>query len=247
MSCLDPEDWWELDTVQQLLGNMLEEPDADHSQAVAAALDAYGGALLDAHVHGLIRALEKFVGGKIKRYSLSRTVALHVWLFHLGGGVRAKLLPAPAASSGDAAAASRNQEKAATKASAAFFSRRRRLREQVRAGSPAAAAELAAMRAGSFDFKLLRGDGVGKKRARSSPLENVRLRIDATGELYLGVSQDPAAERRLRPRVQYKFLCTDTSELRIGCVLPPLAQDEVLLPLPGPCIPCPERVQPFAR
>eukprot|EP00966_Prymnesium_polylepis_P300730 6949865-Prymnesium_polylepis.1 len=58
---LEPEDWWQLDAVQQLLCDILEAPSATHPSAAAAVP---GGVLLDAHVHGLVRALEKLVGAR---------------------------------------------------------------------------------------------------------------------------------------------------------------------------------------
>ena len=44
--------------------------------------------------------------------------------------------------------------------------------------------------------------------------------------------------------MEYKFLCADTPELLIGSVLPSLAQEEVLLTSPCPCI---DSVSRYAR
>ena len=136
MAGSSPEDWWRLDEVQQLLANLLDHPGLDHSEAVRAALRDHGGVLLDAHVHGLARALDDFVGGKHKRFTISRPVALHVWLFHLGGGDEAKLLPFPSTSAGAAAAASRATEKAVARAADAFFARRKKLNHLLQPSPP---------------------------------------------------------------------------------------------------------------
>lgn len=51
--------------------------------------------------------------------------------------------------------------------------------------------------------------------------------------LYFGVCDDANEERRLRPRIEYKFLCTDTPDLHIGTVLPAAAQYEYFLAKPS--------------
>ena len=61
---IEPEDWWDVDAVQRLLTNILEQPNADHSMGVQDVLRDSGGVLLDAHAHGLMRALDQLVGKK---------------------------------------------------------------------------------------------------------------------------------------------------------------------------------------
>lgn len=71
---------------------ILDRPGDDHD---ALTIQPKGG-LLVAHVVGLVGQLSKRPGGPWKRYYEGRLkggqyVALHTWLYHLGGGSEAKL------------------------------------------------------------------------------------------------------------------------------------------------------------
>jgi hypothetical protein len=149
-----PEDWWSLDEVQRLLTNILDHPNNDYSESVVELLRDAGGVLLETHVHGFARALDKFVGKKKHFANISRPVALHTWLLHFAGTAH-KLLAVPVSSCGSAGAPSRNMEKAVAVASEKLFSKRAKLKQSIAKGCPTARNDLALLRTRPFDFRLL--------------------------------------------------------------------------------------------
>ena len=148
-----PEDWWKRPGVHNLLTSILVQPAADH--AAMAQRELSGALLCVAHVHGLVRALDKFVGKKRPFQGISQAVALHAWLFHLGGGANANLAPPPCLTRADGADRSKRVQKAAALASDAFFKRRGNLDFRRRGGCKSASDELAALRSCPYDFEPL--------------------------------------------------------------------------------------------
>jgi hypothetical protein len=183
-----PEEWWQLDEVLRLLSSILEEPTAPHPGAGAAVS---GGTLRNAHVHGLVRALDKLVGARKRFPNISRVAALHAWLYHLGGGEEANLLP-PIAKTTDAGAdRSKEIETAASKAAGKFFDRRAKLKLQVTRGCQAAALELDNLRSSPFNFSKMR-----KEKAASNPAALSK----ATASGGDGDPADPAMQERAERR-----------------------------------------------
>ena len=171
----NPEDWWKSDNVQLLLNSILEHPGADHTLLVHAALQ--GRPLINAHVHGLVRALDRATGKSKKKtaaHFVSRPVALHGWLFHLGGA--AGLHPPPLRTTDAGAVLSKAVEAAATAASKAFFTKRDNLLLSQSRGCPTAAGDLASLRSQAYNILPLqiedfdsRQGATGPKRVATAP------------------------------------------------------------------------------
>ena len=161
--------------MQRLLTNILEQPNIDHSAAVAELLCDSSGVLLETQAHGLARALDKLVGNKKTFASISRPVALHTWLFHLAGSAP-KLLAVPTSSFGSAGGPSRNMEKAVAAASAKFYAKRAQLKLRIARGCPTASNDLALLRTLPFDFRLL--------LETPSPNKNLRGGANVRGSLH---------------------------------------------------------------
>ena len=91
------EQWASLPAVRSVLVKMLEEPTADHQHAVGALIP---DGLRNVHAYSLYKLSESIklrAGDAAGSYTGDRSVALHVWFFHLLGGVAANLHAPPAA------------------------------------------------------------------------------------------------------------------------------------------------------
>ena len=89
------EQWARRIEVESLLAQMLEQPEQDFFEQVE---QLFGNIICAAHVYGI----ERLASAKRLRappfsnaVTTNGVVALHIWLFHLGGGARRKLLPPP--------------------------------------------------------------------------------------------------------------------------------------------------------
>ena len=89
----DPELWATLPDAERLLSNILADPRGDHVEAVQKQSI---GILCDAHVAGIVRALEGLSAGAVfpKSFTRDAGAALHTVLYHLLGGADLNL-PAP--------------------------------------------------------------------------------------------------------------------------------------------------------
>ena len=96
LSGTDVEDWSQRGDVQQLLANILEEPAGDHREAVSQVVGT--SIVLDAHVAGVYRALDKLLDKKQqgKVFTYDGGMAFHAIMYHLQGGLDSRLrAPAP--------------------------------------------------------------------------------------------------------------------------------------------------------
>ena len=89
----DPELWATLPDAERLLSNILADPRGNH---VVAVEKQSIGILCDAHVAGIVRALQGLSAGAVfpKSFTRDAGAALHTVLYHLLGGADLNL-PAP--------------------------------------------------------------------------------------------------------------------------------------------------------
>lgn len=201
-----------------------------------------------AHVISLVGQLSLKPGGPWKKHydgqGLSRGAALHLWLFNLGPS---EMLAVPSGKTETFKAAFQKIQVDVSSFNELRSDLTSKRNKAARSGhTESIDAQLEQLYRGvlqPFDWSLLgkrsmpnadRTLDLSTGRRAAHRVEQVRLRIDVKRGLYFGVCEDADDERRLRPRVEYKFLCTDTPALVIGSVLPATAQDEVLLSLLPP-------------
>jgi hypothetical protein len=96
-----PEEWL-TDSVVGKMWELLKNPHKEHGDVARDMLD--GQPLLAAHIHSLARALvsDKRFRALHEKGGRGSSVALHIILFHIGGGADAKLVPPPEAADRDA-------------------------------------------------------------------------------------------------------------------------------------------------